>query len=54
MTTKAIHLEIVLDLKTEAFLAALNRFVSRRRILIDIYSDCGTNFQGANRQLKNI
>lgn len=47
MAVNAIHLEIVSDLSTEAFIAALNRFVSRRGIPSDIYSDCGTNFVGA-------
>ncbi|XP_066590775.1 uncharacterized protein [Prorops nasuta] len=45
--TKAIHLEAVGDLTTQAFLAALRRFTSRRGVCQKIYSDNGTNFQGA-------
>jgi len=51
---KSVHLEIVSDLSTEAFLASFNRFISRRGIPSNIYSDCGTNFQGANRQLQDM
>jgi len=51
MTVKAVHLEIVSDLSTSAFLAALDRFVARRGLPSDIYSDCGTNFVGASKQL---
>ncbi|XP_025204843.1 uncharacterized protein LOC112601423 [Melanaphis sacchari] len=51
MTVKAVHLEIVSDLSTPAFLAALDRFVARRGLPSDIYSDCGTNFVGASKQL---
>lgn len=53
-STHAIHLEVVSDLTTEAFLAALKRFVSRRGLPSDIFSDCGTNFVGANRELKKL
>jgi len=54
MTVKAVHLEIVTDLSTPAFLAALDRFVARRGLPSDIYSDCGTNFVGASRQLRQF
>lgn len=54
MAVKAIHVEIVSDLTTEAFLAALDRFVARRGIPSDVYSDCGTNYVGAARQLKML
>ncbi|XP_054737887.1 uncharacterized protein LOC129244295 [Anastrepha obliqua] len=46
--TRAIHLELVSDLTTDTFLAALNRFVSVRGLCSDIYSDQGTTFVGAN------
>lgn len=52
MVTKAIHLEAVSDLTTNAFLAAFRRFVSRRGACTDIYSDCGTNFVGASKELQ--
>jgi len=38
--------------QTSALLAALRRFWSRRGISKTIYSDNGTNFVGANRQLR--
>lgn len=53
-STKAVHLEIVSELSTESFLAALTRFVSRRGLCTDVYSDCGTNFVGANNQLRKL
>jgi len=52
--TKAVHLEVVSDLTTDAFLNALKRFFSRRGKCQNIYSDCVSNFVGANRELKNL
>jgi hypothetical protein len=49
--TKAVHIEVVTSLTTEAFLAALRRFIARRGKPRTIYSDNGTNFQGAANQL---
>jgi len=51
MTTKALHLELVSDYSASAFIAAYNRFVSRRGLPSAIYSDNGTTFQGADREL---
>lgn len=51
-STKACHIELVTDLTTSAFLAALRRFFARRGKSANIYSDNATNFVGANRELK--
>ncbi|XP_043465287.1 uncharacterized protein LOC122500431 [Leptopilina heterotoma] len=51
LSIKAIHLELVHDYSTPTFLAAFRRFTSRRGIPSDIYSDNGTNFRGADREL---
>ena len=53
-TTRAGHLEMVSDLSTTAFFACLRRFVSHRGLPHHIYSDNGSNFVGANNQLKDI
>ncbi|XP_035232859.1 uncharacterized protein LOC118204664 [Stegodyphus dumicola] len=50
-TTSTIHLELVTDLSTDAFIAALKRFISCRGKSNDICSDCGSNFVGAKRKL---
>ncbi|CAL8130036.1 unnamed protein product [Orchesella dallaii] len=47
-STKAVHLEAVTSLTTEAFIAAFRRFTARRGFCCHIYSDCGTNFVGAD------
>lgn len=54
MSTKAVHLELVPDLSTDSFLNALRRFISRRGLCTDIYSDCGRNFVGCNNYLKEL
>uniref|UniRef100_A0A023EZK8 Putative reverse transcriptase n=1 Tax=Triatoma infestans TaxID=30076 RepID=A0A023EZK8_TRIIF len=51
-SVKALHLELVSDMTTAAFMAALRRFFSRRGMSSHIYSDNGTNFVGAERELK--
>ncbi|XP_047998132.1 uncharacterized protein LOC125235579 [Leguminivora glycinivorella] len=52
MATKAIHLEAVSDLTTQAFIAAFRRFVARRGHCKDVWSDNGTNFIGSAKELK--
>lgn len=51
MVVKAVHLEFVSELSTKAFLNAYDRFVARRGLPTDVYSDNGTNFVGADRHL---
>ncbi|XP_053698822.1 uncharacterized protein LOC128745771 [Sabethes cyaneus] len=52
LATKAIHLELVSELSTAAFLASFDRFVSRRGRPIAVWTDNGTNFVGAANLLK--
>lgn len=52
--TKAIHLEIVTDLTSKAFISALQRFISRRGYCEEIYSDNGTNFVGSHNELSEL
>jgi hypothetical protein len=54
MATKACHIELVSDLTSKAFIAALSRFVSRRGHCQNIYSDNGTNFVGAQKELSQL
>lgn len=54
LTVKAVHLELVTDLTSEAFLACLRRFIARRGIPSLVCSDNGTNFVGAARELKEL
>ncbi|XP_062537904.1 uncharacterized protein LOC134206232 [Armigeres subalbatus] len=52
--TKAIHLELVGSLTSVAFIAALQRFVSRRGKCAKLISDNAINFVGANNNLKEL
>ncbi|XP_044248692.1 uncharacterized protein [Drosophila takahashii] len=51
LATKAVHLEAVTGLSSQDFLWALQRFIGRRGYCQHIYSDCGTNFIGADKSL---
>ncbi|XP_037930608.1 uncharacterized protein LOC119665458 [Teleopsis dalmanni] len=52
--TKAVHLELVKNLTTSAFLAALQRFILTRGKPKIIWSDNATNFCGAKNQLAEL
>lgn len=51
MATRAMHIELVSDLTADAFIAAYRRFIARRGVVRNLYSDNGTNFVGANKIL---
>ena len=52
--TKAVHLEPVSSYDTAHFMNAFQRFTAHRGLCSDIYSDCGTNFFGADAELKAL
>ena len=54
MASKAVHIELATDQSSEGFLAALHRFIARRGVPEHMYSDNGTNFVGANKELREI
>ena len=54
LTTKAVHLELVTDLTSAAFIAALWRFIARRGWPNIIWSDHGTNFIRAAREIREL
>lgn len=51
MTTRSVHLDLGDDLSTRAFLDVYDRFVNRRGFCKTMYSDNGTQFVGASRQM---
>jgi len=53
-SVRAIHLEVVSDLTSSAFIACFRRFVARRGLPSEIRSDCGTNFVGADKELRQL
>jgi len=54
LSTKAIHLELISEFSTEAYVASLRRFIVRRGLCINIYSDNGNIFVGAEKEFKKI
>nr|XP_033203163.1 uncharacterized protein LOC117164328 [Bombus vancouverensis nearcticus] len=54
LAIKAVHIELVDDLTSEAFIAALRRFIARRGYCSTIHSDNGTNFRGASNELREL
>lgn len=54
LSVKAVHLEAVSDLTSDAFITCLRCFVSRRGKPSTIWSDHGSNFVGANQELADF
>ncbi|XP_058817112.1 uncharacterized protein LOC131680413 [Topomyia yanbarensis] len=51
LTIRAVHLELAHSLSTKSCVMAFRRFVSRRGAPLEVFTDNGTNFVGASRQL---
>ncbi len=51
-TTQALHFELCSDLSASGFIAAFRRFTARRGTPTHLYSDGGSYFVGARREMK--
>ena len=54
LATRAVHLEIAFELDTDSFMNAFYRMSSRRGVPVEMYSDNGTNFKAADKDLKSL
>ena len=54
LTTRAVHVEIVPSMDASSSVMGVERFVSRRGTPAIIWSDNGTNFVGAEKELREI
>ena len=52
MTVRAIHLELAHNLSADSAIMAVQRFAARRGFPRKIFSDNGTNFRGASKEIK--
>ncbi|XP_055617605.1 uncharacterized protein LOC129762983 [Toxorhynchites rutilus septentrionalis] len=52
LTIRAVHLKIAHSMDADSCIKALRNFMARRGVPIKIYSDQGTNFIAANKELK--
>ena len=53
LVSRAVHVEVATSLSTDAFMNTLRRFLSIRGPIRQLRCDCGTNFVGANNELKD-
>ena len=52
MNTRAVHLELVQSMGTDDFIMCLRRFINRHGEVTEIRCDRGSNFVGAERELR--
>ena len=53
LAVRAVHIEIAHELTTDSFIQAFTRFITRRGLPIEVYNDNGTNFKGAEAEIKS-
>ncbi|XP_055631971.1 uncharacterized protein LOC129771880 [Toxorhynchites rutilus septentrionalis] len=51
LTIRAVHMEVAHTLSSRSCIMAFRRFIARRGAPAEVYTDNGTNFVGASRQL---
>ena len=54
VATRAVHLEMAWSLDTDSFLGTFTRMTNHRGVPLEVISDNGTNFVGANNELKEL
>ena len=54
MVTRAVHLDVLVDYSTDGFIQAFRRFMSVRGAPLQVYSDPGSQLQGASKELKDM
>lgn len=54
MHTKAVQIELVLDLSTTNFLLSLKKITARKGVLAKIFSDNATNFKGVHTNMRKL
>ena len=54
LVTRAVHLDIVLDMSTETFIRCIKRFAAHRGLPWRFISDNGKTFKAASRFLKLV
>ncbi|KAL3979043.1 ATP-binding cassette, subfamily B (MDR/TAP), member 9 [Sarotherodon galilaeus] len=52
LTTRAVHLDLLVNMDVDSFLMSLRRFIARRGKPFELLSDQGTNFRGASKELQ--
>ena len=52
LAIRAIHIEVAHSLSTASFISAMERFMARRGEPKEVFSDNGTNFVGAQQELR--
>lgn len=51
LSVRAVHVELASSLNTDSAILAIRRMSARRGQPLELYSDCGTNFRGADVEL---
>ena len=54
LATRAMHIDLIADYSTDAFLQGFRRFISIRGAPLNIYSDPGSQLEGACKELKQM